>query len=206
MLPEKVIIEVHQRGPIDIKELVVFYLRAVERFRTHALAYASGGDQLSNESRARGALAEALNWADSIDQYLSQGPRESKGTDRDPNWATTLDGANGELVRAFQYARNHVHHQWLNLVGTRLYSGEQAKLSEWYWTEVPSPSRSASGKSNGADEYQRQMHRAVVLTTLDRLGQAFWEKRAWVIYRSEIVQPGYDVGADLGFDPEVDKS
>ena len=50
------------------------------------------------------------------------------------------------------------------------------------------------------------MHRAVVLTTLDRLGQAFWEKRIWVIYRSEIARLRYDIGAALGFDPEVDKS
>jgi hypothetical protein len=204
--PEKAIIEIQQLHPMDITELVVFYLRAVERFRTHALAYASGGDQLSNESRARGALAEALNWADSIDNYLSKGPRDTKGTDRDQNWAATIDGANGELVQAFQYARNHVHHQWLNLVGTRLHSGDQAKPSEWYWAKVPSPPQSGSRKSKGADEYQRQMYRAIVLTTLDRLGQAFWEKRTWAINRSEIVQPGYDIGADLRFDPEVGKS
>jgi hypothetical protein len=59
VLPEKVIIEVHQPGPMHIKELVVFYLRAVERFRTHALAYASGGDRLSNESWARSARRRA---------------------------------------------------------------------------------------------------------------------------------------------------
>lgn len=187
---------------MKIKELVVFYLRAAERFRTHALAYASGGDQLSNESRARGALAEALNWADSIDQYLRQGPRDTIGTNRDPNWSATVDGANGELVRAFQYARNHVHHQWLNLVGTRLFGGMPAKPTEWCWTDVPSPARAGTGKSNGAQEYARQMHGAVVLTTLDRLGEVFWGKRRWVISRSEIAQPGYEVGADLEFDPE----
>lgn len=187
---------------MKIKELVVFYLRAVERFRAHAFLYSSGGDQLSNESYARGALAEALSWADTIDQYLSQGPRDTTGTSRDPNWASTVDGADGELVRAFQFARNHVHHEWLNLVGTRLYSGEQAKPNEWYWTEVQSATRPGGGSRKGADDYEHQMQTAVVLTTLDRLGQVFWAKRRWVIRRAEILQPGYDVGANLEFDPE----
>ncbi len=97
MFPDEYVVEVHHPGPINIRELVVFFLRAVERFRAHARAYADGGDQLENESRARGALAEALSWADSIDQYLSKGPRDRKGTERDPEWATTVDGANGAL-------------------------------------------------------------------------------------------------------------
>lgn len=187
---------------MHVNELIVFYLRAVERFRAHALAYAGGGDQLANESRARGALAEALSWADSIDQYLSKGPRDTMGTDRDPNWAASVDGANGDLARAFQYGRNHVHHQWLNLVGTRVYGGEQTASSEWFWTDIPPPSRAGSGRASGSNEYQQQMRGADVLTTLDRLGEVFWSKRTWVICRSEIEQPGYQVGSTLQFDPE----
>lgn len=202
MHPENFVVEVHQPGPVHIKELIVFYLRAVERFRTHAVAYTDGGGQLDNESRASGALAEALSWADSIDQYLAKGPRDTKGSDRDPNWAASVDGADGELVRAFQYARNHVHHQWLNLVGTRLYSGNQEAPSEWFWAPVPQPSRAGSRGTIGAVEYEGQMGGADVLTTLDRLGRVFWGKRTWVIRRSEIAQPGYAVGAALEFDPE----
>lgn len=204
MHPDNFVVEVHQPGPMHINNLIVFYLRAVERFRTHALAYAAGGNQLDNESRARGALAEALSWADSIDQYLSKGPRRTKGTDRDPNWAASVDGANGDLVRAFQYARNHVHHQWLNLVGTRIDGKEQNASNEWFWADVPQPSRSGSKKDTGVKEFQQEMRGSDVLMTLDRLSEAFWEKRTWRIGRSEIAQPAYGVGAALQFDTEGD--
>jgi len=76
--------------------------------------------------------------------------------------------------------------------------------SEWYWTDVPLPTRAGGGQSSGAGEYARQMRGVVVLTTLDRLGEAFWGKRTWEISRSEIAQPGYAVGAKLDFDPERD--
>lgn len=202
MHPKNFILEVARPGPMNIKELVVCYLRAVERFRAHAVAYTNGGDQQDNESRARGALAEALNWADSVDQYLGQGPKDTMGSDRDPDWAAKVDGAGGDLVRAFQYARNHVHHQWLNLVGTRIYSGAQSAPDEWYWTDIPQSTRAGSRKRAGAEEYEQKMLGADVLTTLDRLGEVFWAKRTWVIHRSEIAQPWYEVGAEIDFDPE----
>lgn len=200
---ENFIIEVHQSEPMNIKELVVFYLRAVERFRSHALAYAAGEDQLANESRARGALAEALSWADSIDQYLAKGPRDRMGSDRDPNWADSVDDASGDLVRAFQYARNHVHHHWLNLVGTRLRGGSVAP-HEWFWADVPKVSRAGDGKRAGADEYEQRMLGAEVLSTLDLIAEIFWVKRTWEIRLSDIAQPGYQVGAVLEFDPDRD--
>ncbi len=56
----------------------------------------------------------------------------------------------------------------------------------------------------GAREYRQEMRGAEVLATLDRLGEVFWAKRTWVIHRSDIAQPGYDVGATLAFDAEED--
>ncbi|MGC5172102.1 hypothetical protein ACLQ2Q_15780 [Microbacterium sp. DT81.1] len=202
MITDSLIVEFHSPGPMKIQELVTFYLRAVERFRAHAMDFATGGDQLSNQSRARGALAEALNWADTIDQYLREGPRDTIGTDRDPEWASKVEGSGGDLVLAFQFVRNHVHHQWLNLVATRTYSGADVSPSEWLWATAPARTRSGATTSDGAGAYERQMRGATVLTTLDRLGQVFWTKRRWEIHMSDVAQPGYPVRADLTFDIE----
>jgi hypothetical protein len=181
---------------MKIPELVTFYLRAVERFRAHT------------GSRAKGALAEALNWADTIDLYLAKGPYGTLGTQRDPNWADSVEGEGGDLVRGFQYARNHVHHQWLNMVAVRLHaeaSGRQP--NDWIWHAPPAPKRAGRAKRDEYREaFERQMLGRSVLETLDRLAVVFWDRRRWEIQRSDVEQPGYPVRSTLPFDPGHDDS
>lgn len=184
---------------MSIRELVTFYLRAVERFRLHATQLPIDEDQLSNASLARGALCEALNWADTIDQYLGYGPRNTKGTSRDPEWASKLDGADGEFVTAFRYARNHAHHQWMDLIATRIYLND-TRPAFWLWRSLSPESLRLGGSQ--AKAYSNQLARNPVLGSLDRLGGILWDKRGWEIPLSAIRQPGYPVGTDLCFDPE----
>jgi hypothetical protein len=199
------IIEVLPTGAMKIRELVIFYLRAVERFRAHGADW-NGPQELRDTSRARGALGEALNWADTIDLYLSKGPHGTLGTDRDPDWAASVDGANGELVRGFQYARNHVHHQWLTLVTVRIVmTGNDNQHTSWVWASAPAPKRSRRPKPDDyRDAYQRQLEDSSILNTLERLAMVFWQRRGWVIDRSDIEQPGYTVLSSIPFDPERD--
>lgn len=198
------VIIVHAGQPMKIQQLVIFYLRAVERFRAHAFD-PTGPAEMVNQSLAGGSLAEALNWADTIDQYLAKGPHGTIGTKRDPNWADSVDASDSELVRGFQHARNHVHHQWLNLVATRVMMSEQGQRNEWIWEAAPEPKRSRRTKpDDGRDAFRRQMLGANVLTTLDRLAVVFWARRTWEIHRSDIEQPGYPVRSTLPFDPERD--
>jgi hypothetical protein len=201
--PTNLVITAQSNDAMKITELVTFYLRAVERFRKHSQDL-NDGPTVGGSSHAQGALGEALNWADTIDQYLRDGPHGTLGTNRDPDWAASVDGADGGLVRAFRYARNHVHHQWFNLVATRIYQGPQGQVTAWVWGKIPATTKGQGKSDPRRDDFDRQMLDADILSTLDRLAEVFWKRRRWEIQRSDIDQPEYPVRSTLTFDPERD--
>jgi len=128
-------IEVGPGEHSTIQELVASYLRAVERFRAEDSLAGPGDHQLANESRGRSALAEALNWADAIDNYLSAGPKD---TERDPAWVEKLPDADQQLLRAFQRVRNVIHHRWWEAVALRLsLSGDRQSTPGFGATSQP---------------------------------------------------------------------
>lgn len=94
------VIEISPQEHSTVRDVVISYLRGVERFRAQDSLRSDLDGQLRIESLGRSALAEALNWADSIDQYLRAGPRSGE---RDPEWADRLPAADRN------YAKNLAH-------------------------------------------------------------------------------------------------
>lgn len=170
---------------------MISYLRGVERFRAQDSLRSDLDGQLRIESLGRSALAEALNWADSIDQYLRAGPRSGE---RDPEWADRLPAADQELVQGFQRVRNVVHHRWWEAVAVRLQMRQGVQVNEWCWGDLPSGTRRGRGQNARGDAaYGARLRGRRVLDTLDELARIFWERRRWEITASDLAQPGHAV-------------
>jgi hypothetical protein len=191
-------------NPHSIRELVVSYLRAVERFRGEDLQASAPGDhQLAAESRGSSALAEALNWADMIDQWLGCGP------DGDRQWMALHSEPEQQVMRAFQRVRNVVHHRWWNAVATRMVILDGRQANTWVWAPLPDSRRHGRGKDKAGDcAFATTLKGDRVLDTLDELAGIFWDKRGWVITREDLEQPGYEVRTpvvlDVGQEPIAD--
>lgn len=202
-LPEAWAATVQYQSPVSIRELIVSFLRSVERFRLQNERV--GDDQLEAESLGFAALAEALNWADSIDNYLRSGPRDTKGTNRDPDWATQLGEDERLLIQAYQRVRNVVHHRWWQVVSTRVFGGVAADhRPRWIWGRLPSQGSDGRGKdAAGNAAYASALEGRDVLVTLDQLATVFWSMRRWQISRGDVTQPGHSVRSPLSFDDEA---
>jgi hypothetical protein len=198
--------------PMNIRELLGNFLRAVERFRLQDTNAAKVSEQLVTESLGHAALMEALNWADSIDQYLRFGPRDTLGTDRDQDWASGLPEAQSELILAFQRVRNLVHHAWWQAITVRMHLGQDGQVNEWVWGFLPHEADRMIGKGSGSaatkkdqlgdEAYGSALRGRPLLGTLDGLAEIFWAKRTWEITRDDVRQPGHDVLSPLTFDGE----
>jgi len=200
---DNVIIEMFSPQPASIRELVLNFLRAVERFREQDARSSDLVDQLHTESLARAALFEALNWADTIDQYLAAGPKGTIGTERNEEWAQGLPADQERLARAFQRVRNLTHHQWWQAVGVRMTRSDGQQVNEWVWAPLPA---GAAGRRRDPDadaDFADRLAGRRVLTTLDELAEVFFARRTWAITRPELAQPGLGViGSPLRFDGE----
>lgn len=203
-MEENHVIEVWNGTPTSIRELVVAFLRAVERFREQDSRSSRLDEQLQTESLAKAALTEALNWADTIDQYLAHGPRGSTGTARDPDWAARLPDEQSDLAHAFQRVRNLVHHRWWEAVAVRMARQEGVQVNQWVWAPFPRSSNEGRGRdADGDAAYHRALQGRRLLETLDELAAIFWSKRGWEISRHDLTQPGHDVGSPLVLDVRV---
>lgn len=203
-LPDGISVELQLLHPLSIRQLLVNYLRAVERFRIQCERAKDPDHHLHAESLGYAALAEALDWADSIDNYLREGPRGSVGTNRDKDWAEALPPDQNELVLAFQRVRNLVHHRWWQAVATRLGDGGDGdQANKWIWGRLPESPDQARRRSAIMDAaYESRLGGMDVLATLDDLAQVFWSKRRWEIRRQDINQPGHVVASPIVFDDE----
>lgn len=196
------ILEVQTRNPLSIRQLVLNYFRAVERFRLQCERSREPENQLIAESLGYAALAEALGWADSIDNFLREGPRDNPGTQRDKEWALGLPDEQRQLVQAFQRVRNLVHHRWWQAVATRIErNSEGAQVNQWIWGALPDGSDQGRGRSSDLDlAYAARLQGSDLLASLDDLAAVFWTKRGWQITRVQVEQPGHQVGSPLVFD------
>jgi hypothetical protein len=199
-MSDNFVIEVSPQEHSSIRELIVSFLRAIERFRAEDSRASESDEQLAVQSRGRSALAEALNWADSIDHYLSQGP---KYTPRDAKWVEQFEAADQNLLRAFQRVRNVVHHQWWEAVGVRLLMVSGVQVNEWFWGPLPVERRQGPGKDKNVhayDAYSARLEGRRVLETLDDLAGIFWTKRRWRITPADLEQPGQTSATPLILD------
>lgn len=197
-----VVVEAWSGGPESVRELVLAYLRAVERFREQDARASDPEEGAHGESLARAALFEALNWADTINQYLRKGPRGTLGTDRDQEWAAGLLREQERLARAFQRVRNLTHHQWWGAVGVRMSDVGGRQVNEWFWAPLPDSGRHRDPDADLA--FEERMSGRRVLATLDELAEVFFARRTWQICRTELAQPGHGAdGSPLRFDDEA---
>ena len=198
------IIETQLGHPLSIRQLVVNYLRAVERFRLQYTRSSVLERQLETESLGYAALAEALGWADSIDNYLRAGPKNSIGTSRDEAWASSLPADQEDFVLAFQRVRNLVHHRWWQALATSMSSDiDGAQVNQWIWGSLPVGAGQGRGRSSELDAaYASRLRGADLLASLDKLAAVFWSKRRWQIVRADIEQPGHEVLSKIVFDDE----
>lgn len=200
---DDVVIEAWSGQPASIRELVLNFLRAVERFREQDARSSDLADQLHTESLARAALFEALNWADTIDQYLAAGPRGTIGTERDREWAKGLPADQERLARAFQRVRNLTHHQWWQAVGVRISRSDGRQMNEWFWAPLPDEAAGRRRDLEPDAAFKDRLAGRRVLTTLDELAEVFFARRKWEVTRAELAQPGHGVaGSPLRFDGE----
>lgn len=191
--------------PVSIRELVIHFLRAVERVRaqdgrsTHKEFVEEG---FRREPLARGALFEALNWADSIDNYLRKGLRNTKGTARDLGWAEALPLDQRDLVLGLQHARNVSHHRWFNVLAVTFQRGQAGEqVGVWTWGVLPPETGSRRRRDKEArSAYLSALKGEPLLDTLDRMAAVFWTKRGWHITRSDVYQVGYSVASPITFD------
>jgi hypothetical protein len=208
-LADNVVLEVWSGAQTSVRELVINYLRAVERFRAQDVRSTVIEEQLQSESLAKAALAEALSWADTLDQRLGQWPKDERPSkkirksQRQAPWAVDLDEDAHDLVEAFQHARNVVHHRWFDLVSVRISVNGDGQVNLWTWAPLPGNKRPGDNKSPELDGiYATKLEGRHLLETLDELAYAFWQKRRHQIRRAAIGQPGHDVQSPLIFDDE----
>jgi hypothetical protein len=209
-ISDSLILEISHGTPTSIQELVVNYLRAVERFRAQDARSSVLEEQLRSESLAKAALAEALSWADTLDQRLAQWPKgagrptkkERKARQRKP-WARDLSQEAHNLVEAFQHARNVVHHRWFDLISVRMSSDGDAQVNLWVWAPLPNQDGRGDGRTAELDAlYSTELEGRPLLDTLDELAAAFWQMRGHEIERAVVGQPGHDVLSAIKFDDE----
>jgi hypothetical protein len=193
-------ITVTDQSPVKIRDLVKCFLRAVERARAEVAGSKFRPPVIGGETRALGAVAEALNWVHTIDDYLGErGPEGETGTDRDSDWAAAFGQEQQDLVRGFRCARNRVHHEWWRAMSFRM---SMASETEWIWAELPPSKQRPAPRGEAA--YASAVEGRSVLEVLDALAAVIWKKRRWEIEVEDIEQPGHKVGSPIRFDHEAE--
>src|SRR4051812_4015361 len=199
LVEEARIVEVTDLMPVNRRELVASYLRAVERFR----AQDSNASDLTTDVHARSlglsALAEALNWADAIDGQLRAANKDDVG---DHDWTRPLAPDEQAVIRAFGRVRNVVHHRWWNAVTIRLRTKQSdSQVNEWIWAALPASARRGTSRDQQGDAaFKSHLEGKRVLRTLDQLAAIFWRHRGWEIATADVEQPGYPVRSPINFD------
>lgn len=186
--------------PKLIVNLVVAYLRAVERFRSAATVVSEPDGQLQGEQTGWEAMAEALNWADAIDENLRANDRSRpKGAD----WTDDLPDDSRRLWLGLQHARNAVHHQWWEAVALQMEVRPEGQNNTLVWAPLPEPKRRPSAAEEAsAEAYVSGLRGRPILETLDELAAVMWPLRKWGVSRADLVQPQYGVGTPIELDPD----
>lgn len=161
-------------GDFDLRDLVRGFERAIERF--HAETATGLAKEPDSRFRAKAALFEALAWTDSIEQLLSRGPADRGGN---PGWEQNLGTNQGDVIRAFIYARGAVHHQWWSAIALHVVppTDGNEQTNTWLWANLPA---NADLRRKGARDrqaaYARALHNQPVIDTLSVLHNVFREE------------------------------
>lgn len=173
-------------NPLNRREMLINYLRAVERFRSACLRNAVPGDNLRDESLGWAALAEALFWLFTI----------MENTKGNPN----LSVADIELLEAFESARNIAQHASWNGIATEIQHNVSGQRNSWIWGNRPKNEQLRKREATLAEAYKARLQGQEILPTLDQIAKEMWSIRGWQIARDAIEQPGYTVECDIQFD------
>jgi hypothetical protein len=175
-----------------IRHLVLGYLRAYARVEQALEQAAPVHHPLEAESRAWEALFEALNWADSIDQFLKYGQAE-RGAD--PTWLDNADEKTQGVALAMQCVRNAVHHQWWEALSMRIDMDEDGQHNSWIWFDLPANVSNKKGKK----AYKTHLRGQPVIEALRVLRDAFWKQRGWRITAEDLEQPACPFPSNMPF-------
>lgn len=132
-------------------------------------------------------LFEALNWATSLEQYIrASWPSELSASER---WYDSIPY--GSTVRAVQFIRHCVHHDWAQALALSGGDGDlPARVACWMWIwreQLP------SGRPDAAGErlYQDELAGKPVIGALGRLlaifGMAMRELHNYGVVRSDLL-------------------
>jgi hypothetical protein len=126
------------------------------------------------------ALFEALNWAVALDERIV-------ATDL-AKWQWRDRVADGDVVRGLRYARNRVHHDWVDALAIALGTLRPDTLvgpttllllggaSEWRWRDLRDlPPEEGPDRHGGDVAYRTRIARRPPSETLDALARAFAE-------------------------------
>lgn len=114
-------------------------------------------------------LFEALNWATSLEQYIrAKWPLELSGSER---WHDSIP--HGQTVKAVQFARNCVHHDWAYALTLGDGDGDlPTRVASWLWiwrARLPNGKKDAIGEK----VYQDDLAGEPVIGALGRLLAVF---------------------------------
>jgi hypothetical protein len=117
-------------------------------------------------------IAEALNWAATVDERLAT----DRGSESQPDWAWRDEYELGKVMSGVRFARNRVHHQWatalyLDTKGAELPTPLPFGLFEWRWRSRLPPGRDTWGE----DDYREHVAEQAARRTLDALSDLFDE-------------------------------
>lgn len=178
---------------VTIRDLVRGYCRAFYRFKAEQDQARTSGYGQQVKDRAWTALFEALNWADSVDQFLGRGPTDRGGK---ADWLTHLSPDHRLVAKGLQHVRNVVHHQWWTALATEILVETAGQQNTWIWSPLP-PN---NGGKEGQRAYAQALHGKPVEETLETLRDVFWPLRLWGIEASDLDQPAYPVPCGVPVD------
>lgn len=189
-------IEIESGSPLRSDFLLGAYMRAVERLRTQVERSNRRRIQIPPDELGLAALCEALEWADTLIQHLARGPRDTRH-----KYIWPPKGEAAELVHAFKWARNRVHHQWRNAVAQRIdRSVSRPGGVTWVWRTLRRDDVGAERDVVGARAYDKVLEGRPVLVALDALAAAFWSQRGWAVTTIDLDQPGHEVRTPITLD------
>lgn len=173
-------------GDVNVRDLVLGFLRAYYRFEAENRRSRDPEQEAGARRLGRMALFETLNWADSVDQFLTHGPPNRGG---DPKWLENLKTPEIYVVRGIRHARNVVHHQWWAAISIHIVlpTSERNQVNTWIWSELPPNNRNK--KSQAA--YENSLLGRPVEDALGILRDVLWKRRRWQISAADLAQPSY---------------
>lgn len=132
-------------------------------------------------------LFEALNWATSLEQYIrASWPSELSASER---WHDSIPF--GSTVRAVQFVRNSVHHDWAQALA--LSEGDRnfpARVACWMWVwrqQLPSRRRDVEGERLYRDELAGEPVIGALGRLLAIFGKAMRVLHSYGVVRSDLV-------------------